>query len=131
MLDTAWVSGNFFQTLGVRPHIGRVLTMEDDQLGTTNPVVVLQYDFWRNRFGARPEVVGSTIDRKSTGLNSSHANISYAVFCLKKKSAGAVGRVAATVVRAGSARVGVTGVVLIVPERDGHVEREREESGRQ
>src|SRR3712207_7011750 len=28
------------------------------------------------------------IDRKSTRLNSSHANISYAVFCLKKKDAG-------------------------------------------
>src|SRR3712207_8764085 len=28
----------------------------------------------------------STADRKSTRLNSSHANISYAVFCLKKKS---------------------------------------------
>src|SRR3712207_7505744 len=27
----------------------------------------------------------STTDRKSTRLNSSHANISYAVFCLKKK----------------------------------------------
>src|SRR3712207_7799039 len=26
------------------------------------------------------------VDRKSTRLNSSHANISYAVFCLKKKS---------------------------------------------
>src|SRR3712207_8330709 len=28
---------------------------------------------------------GSDEDRKSTRLNSSHANISYAVFCLKKK----------------------------------------------
>src|SRR3712207_6995186 len=28
---------------------------------------------------------GDKIDRKSTRLNSSHANISYAVFCLKKK----------------------------------------------
>src|SRR5258707_9732339 len=28
---------------------------------------------------------GFTLDRKSTRLNSSHANISYAVFCLKKK----------------------------------------------
>src|SRR5258707_5803708 len=28
---------------------------------------------------------GKTTDRKSTRLNSSHANISYAVFCLKKK----------------------------------------------
>src|SRR3712207_9292130 len=28
----------------------------------------------------------NVLDRKSTRLNSSHANISYAVFCLKKKS---------------------------------------------
>src|SRR3712207_8990904 len=30
-------------------------------------------------------VDGAHVDRKSTRLNSSHANISYAVFCLKKK----------------------------------------------
>src|SRR3712207_8740020 len=30
--------------------------------------------------------VVATADRKSTRLNSSHANISYAVFCLKKKN---------------------------------------------
>src|SRR3712207_8708671 len=41
--------------------------------GRTNPVE----DVWMD------EVVGR--DRKSTRLNSSHANISYAVFCLKKK----------------------------------------------
>src|SRR3712207_8830878 len=43
--------------------------------------------------GRRQEIVNSTplslagllTDRKSTRLNSSHANISYAVFCLKKK----------------------------------------------
>src|SRR3712207_7952250 len=31
------------------------------------------------------ETLLRTLDRKSTRLNSSHANISYAVFCLKKK----------------------------------------------
>src|SRR3712207_6910065 len=38
--------------------------------------------------GAHADVVGGRApgqDRKSTRLNSSHANISYAVFCLKKK----------------------------------------------
>src|SRR5215217_9131177 len=35
------------------------------------------------RRGAHP--LGEPRDRKSTRLNSSHANISYAVFCLKKK----------------------------------------------
>src|SRR3712207_8250383 len=33
---------------------------------------------------------GAVEDRKSTRLNSSHANISYAVFCLKKKKKRAV-----------------------------------------
>src|SRR3712207_8130299 len=40
----------------------------------------------RARRGARPrDASGQHQDRKSTRLNSSHANISYAVFCLKKK----------------------------------------------
>src|SRR3712207_8331304 len=42
------------------------------------------------RRGLRTELVGAVdrapVDRKSTRLNSSHANISYAVFCLKKKT---------------------------------------------
>src|SRR3712207_8931371 len=36
-----------------------------------------------DNFPAPPRI--RTRDRKSTRLNSSHANISYAVFCLKKK----------------------------------------------
>src|SRR3712207_8830896 len=39
--------------------------------------------FWSVSTGAR---LLSKADRKSTRLNSSHANISYAVFCLKKKN---------------------------------------------
>src|SRR2546427_1559188 len=39
-------------------------------------IVVLQYDV----------VDGPPLDRKSTRLNSSHSQISYAVFCLKKKN---------------------------------------------
>src|SRR3712207_8455490 len=35
--------------------------------------------------GREAEIEFSAGDRKSTRLNSSHANISYAVFCLKKK----------------------------------------------
>src|SRR3712207_9449087 len=37
---------------------------------------------WREQ---PPEFFDEAVDRKSTRLNSSHANISYAVFCLKKK----------------------------------------------
>src|SRR3712207_8718845 len=38
----------------------------------------------RDRVVAQPDA--DLVDRKSTRLNSSHANISYAVFCLKKKT---------------------------------------------
>src|SRR2546430_7363939 len=40
-------------------------------------------------FGVRPKQLwmnGQKVDRKSTRLNSSHSQISYAVFCLKKKN---------------------------------------------
>src|SRR5258707_11414926 len=46
-----------------------------------------------------PPQVGERVqvaDRKSTRLNSSHANISYAVFCLKKKKKDAIQRSRAT-----------------------------------
>src|SRR3712207_6912622 len=38
------------------------------------------------RMAALRAEVAELLDRKSTRLNSSHANISYAVFCLKKKN---------------------------------------------
>src|SRR3712207_8787079 len=45
--------------------------------------------------GLAPDHVGADAeDRKSTRLNSSHANISYAVFCLKKNRTAAPGGVA-------------------------------------
>src|SRR3712207_8446451 len=37
-------------------------------------------------FAGTLTMAGQGLDRKSTRLNSSHANISYAVFCLKKKN---------------------------------------------
>src|SRR5258707_10557291 len=52
-------------------------------LGSRKDVVSLidQFVYPRDGYGR----ISDRIDRKSTRLNSSHANISYAVFCLKKK----------------------------------------------
>src|SRR3712207_8350612 len=41
---------------------------------------------WNRGTSFLPDIQPWIEDRKSTRLNSSHANISYAVFCLKKKS---------------------------------------------
>src|SRR5256886_9940788 len=43
----------------------------------------------RQLFGAASQSHGLAPDRKSTRLNSSHSQISYAVFCLKKKTTSA------------------------------------------
>src|SRR5947207_9320995 len=40
----------------------------------------------KGQTSALQDATGSTLDRKSTRLNSSHTVISYAVFCLKKKN---------------------------------------------
>jgi predicted permease len=56
------VSGNYFQALGVRPVLGRVFSPEaDDRIYKGHPVVVLSYVYWRNRFGADPQMVGRKI----------------------------------------------------------------------
>src|SRR5574341_1195272 len=54
------VSADFFPVLGVQPLLGRVFTVEEDQPGR-NQVVVLSHDFWRNRFAGDPNIVGRTL----------------------------------------------------------------------
>src|SRR4029453_3750295 len=61
MIGVGLVAGNYFDVLGVGVHAGRLLTPEDDKHRNGHPVAVLQYNFWRNRFAGKPEVVGSTI----------------------------------------------------------------------
>jgi predicted permease len=60
-VDGELVTGNFFETLGVKPAIGRLLTPEDDKTPGGHPVVVLGYNFWRRQFGGDPGVLGRTI----------------------------------------------------------------------
>ena len=53
--STAWVSGDFFRTLGVNPLLGRMFTAADDKRGC--PVIgVLSYDFWQREYGGSADV---------------------------------------------------------------------------
>ena len=54
------VSWSFFPVLGVPAALGRTLLPEDDRRGATR-VVVLGHDLWRDRFGADPGVVGTSL----------------------------------------------------------------------
>ena len=53
------VSGTYFETLGVRPALGRLFTREDDKVPGGHPVVVLGHGFWTRRFAADPATVGA------------------------------------------------------------------------
>src|SRR5436190_13171894 len=49
-----------FEALGVRPILGRGFEEGDDRLGA-EPVVLLGYNLWRDRFGSATDIVGKTI----------------------------------------------------------------------
>ena len=56
-----YVSGNFFEGLGVRPYVGRLFTGADDRAGCGAPGAVLSHGFWQARYGGNPGIVGQTI----------------------------------------------------------------------
>ncbi|MBI2223294.1 MAG: ABC transporter permease [Acidobacteria bacterium] len=52
------VSGSYFQVLGVRPALGRLINSQDDRTLGQSPVVVLGYGYWQTRFAGNPGVLG-------------------------------------------------------------------------
>jgi len=52
------VSGQFFQTLGVRPLLGRLISDDDDIAGCGSPGAVISYPFWQREFGGDSQVLG-------------------------------------------------------------------------
>jgi predicted permease len=59
--DAEVVTGNYFQMLGLRPALGRLLTQQDDTAKNANPVLVLSYTYWKTHFGAARDVVGQSV----------------------------------------------------------------------
>src|SRR5438876_637681 len=55
------VSGNFFETLGVQPALGRLFTLNDETAPGANTVAVLSYGYWSRKFGADPSVLNKPL----------------------------------------------------------------------
>jgi putative ABC transport system permease protein len=58
---TGVVSGNYFDVLGVKPLLGRLLIPADDSL-TAPPVLVLSYAYWMKQFGGDRNILGRTFE---------------------------------------------------------------------
>ena len=56
-----FVSGNYFDDLGLRPAAGRFLTPEEAATPGGEPVVVISYDYWQSRFGGAPSAIGQPL----------------------------------------------------------------------
>jgi len=62
-IERTWIamaSGNFFDVLGVKPALGRLLTLRDED--ERAPVVVLGYAYWQRRFAGDSAVIGRHLE---------------------------------------------------------------------
>jgi len=56
-----WVSGDYFNVLGVRPALGRLLSRVDDHRGCGLPGAVISYPFWQHEYQGDRAVIGSKL----------------------------------------------------------------------
>lgn len=55
------VTGDFFTTMGIRPHLGRLIDASDDLILDGHAVAVLSHSFWTTRYASDPDVVGQEL----------------------------------------------------------------------
>ena len=59
-INAGVVSGNYFDVMGLKPVVGRLIGTVDDGAGAPS-VTVLSYPFWQSHFGGDPHVIGRTV----------------------------------------------------------------------
>lgn len=62
------VTGNYFDTLGIRPAMGRFFFTEEDRTPGAHPVVVIGYAAWQSRLGGASDILGRTIKLNGTAF---------------------------------------------------------------
>jgi predicted permease len=55
------VSGNYFDSLGIRPYLGRFIHASDEHGKNSAPYIVLSYAYWHSHFNSDPKAVGRTV----------------------------------------------------------------------
>jgi predicted permease len=55
------VSGNYFDSLGIQPYLGRFIHASDEHGKNSVPYIVLSYAYWRSHFNSDPATVGRTV----------------------------------------------------------------------
>ena len=64
----AFVSGNYFELLGIQPRFGRAFLPGEDTVPNRNAVAVISHDLWRARFKSDPGVLGRQFSLNGVGF---------------------------------------------------------------
>lgn len=60
----AWIvdaTGNYFDVIGLQPHLGRLFHASDERGPNSAPFIVLGYDYWQQHFDSDPGVIGRSV----------------------------------------------------------------------
>ena len=60
-VEGVWVSGSYFDVLGIAPALGRLIGPDDDRPGCGFPGAVISHALWQREFGGRADVLSQTI----------------------------------------------------------------------
>jgi predicted permease len=63
----AWVTGGYYETLGLNPASGRLLGAADDRRGAP-PAAVISYGYWERQFASNPDAIGQSIPVNGVGV---------------------------------------------------------------
>ncbi len=69
-INRAYISGEAFDILGIRPAVGGFFSKEEDRIPQDRALAVISYDFWESRFQRYPNIVGQRI-----GIDGKEAEI--------------------------------------------------------
>lgn len=65
---TDYVTGNYFEGLGIRPYLGRFFRPSEGITPGADPFVVLSYAYWKQHFAADPNIVGQRVALDSVAV---------------------------------------------------------------
>ncbi len=68
MLTASFVTGDYFDILGLTPAHGRFIMAEEERAGSPEPVAVISHGLWQRQFGEDPGVLGATIRLNSQSV---------------------------------------------------------------
>src|ERR1041384_7003895 len=60
-VEGAFVSGNYFDVLGVKPELGRTFLPDEDKTPGASPVAVISHNLWQRHFNSDANVIGKSM----------------------------------------------------------------------